>query len=353
MGNRSNAQIGTSCWVQENPAEFEYHVNPDCPRPLTGSPLTYAMGTEREPCYCAEGPGAGPSQPTTIDAACGGRDKAPDKELGEELEVPVRYAVSGVPICSVRLRLEDTVGTLRRNVALIAGKGFCEGLAFDLLFNGQVLENSASLAAALGSSLHRGALEHGAAVEIVRRRLCASDISVAKYSERALGCIRFIHKQSGAELLLRGVRCGLGKGASPMSVEFYSDPAFVEDGEDGCVSAHYVKVVGEYRADHSVTRHVQAMRPLRTRDDVVVARASDGDLWVSFRPEKLSADGIPRDIYSGARLEVLGSFNDEFIHVRCPSRGDGSVHRRDLEGLGELCLDWAGPEVVIGETFVH
>eukprot|EP00931_Biecheleriopsis_adriatica_P111285 TRINITY_DN85645_c0_g1_i1.p1 TRINITY_DN85645_c0_g1~~TRINITY_DN85645_c0_g1_i1.p1 ORF type:complete len:312 (-),score=74.89 TRINITY_DN85645_c0_g1_i1:100-1035(-) len=261
--------------------------------------------------------------------------------------IRVHSAITGDCLCTLTLPEDGTIACLRRAVL---GQGTTDrGLTFDLLHGSELLlEDGLTLAAA--------GVRDGSVVYQLIRRFKASDFLVSRFSERALGCLRFLHKPSGAEILLRGVRCGVGKGSSPMSVEFYSEPAFVEDAEGGGVFAHYLKIIGEYRADEGSTRRVTVKRPMRFRSDVVVARQSEGQLWVSFKP-----DAVPKpdrlcamsDVYSGARLEVLSGSDEEWLHVRSPLHGEGRVSRKDVEGLGKLSLDWAGPEEVLLESVLR
>jgi len=277
---------------------------------------------------------------------------------GGELRLVVELAATGQQLCALQMDASDTVGDLHRAVS----DALQQGCGFDLIVAGQVFPNSVALGAA--------GLRSSGAVQLVRRQLVAGDIALTKYSEGCMGCLRFSYQpltEKGAELHLLGMRCGYG---DFMSFEWYSDPSSVQDCDEG-VFAYYRKVVRDVGEDVR-TRHVSVRRPLRLRGDLVIARQADGCRWVPFRRDAgeeagsraggaegchFPIEGIPvvGDLPDGRRLEVLdeGAGGGEWLRVRCPSHGEGWVRLSDVERLGEVSLDWAGPEEVLTEVVLE
>jgi len=254
------------------------------------------------------------------------------------LSISILSAVTGEKLCTVRVDASDNVSGLRREVMLASASP--GAFAFDLLFGEQVLNSITQLAAA-------GLKDHDTCV-LVRRDINASDLVVAGYSERALGCISVTCKHTGAQLLLRGMRSGYEK--TNVSLEYYTEPAWAEDTDDG-VFVHYNKVRGEFRNGESITKLMKARRRVRLRSDMVIAEQADGLMWVDFKNDKDAPDSQIRNLFSGMRLQVLDS-DEETLFVRTDREGDGWVRRIDVKGLGGYCLDWATQEVVMEEEQV-
>jgi len=255
-----------------------------------------------------------------------------------DTEVVVVSALDGELLCTVRRPCYDSIASLRRAVAS-ASPQVC---AFDLLHNNQILADS--------SSLQDAGLACGSVVKLMRRNLRASDLTVSSYGEGGLGCLVVTYQPSGAELRMRGARCGDDKYNGIMSCEVYREPAWLEDEEDG-VLLYYQKTIGQFSAHESLTTHVKARRLLGLRSDVVTARDSEGGMWVTFKSEKTAPYKFGSDVFSGMRLNILDASDKDWLFARSPSkRGDGWVKKKDVAGLGECTLEWAGPESVLEQS---
>eukprot|EP00927_Polykrikos_kofoidii_P043122 TRINITY_DN37191_c0_g1_i1.p1 TRINITY_DN37191_c0_g1~~TRINITY_DN37191_c0_g1_i1.p1 ORF type:complete len:314 (+),score=48.23 TRINITY_DN37191_c0_g1_i1:96-1037(+) len=251
------------------------------------------------------------------------------------LKVTVCLCLSGEHVCTVQRSPADTVGSLLRAVSAAAP----QSSAFDLLFHDRILR--------IGETLFDEGMYDDSLVALMRRELRATDLTVKTYSEGCVGCLNVVYLPSGAELCLRGARVGSGK--EKLSCELYAGPAWVEN-EDDDVFVYYQKTVGVFSAANSSTTHVKVRRPLRMRSDIAVARHEDGGMWVSFRKSRNAEHEFGATVFSGMRLKILDACDPDWLHVRSHSQGEGWVRRRDTDGVGEVSLDWAGPENILSEN---
>eukprot|EP00747_Dinoflagellata_sp_TGD_P192603 gnl/TRDRNA2_/TRDRNA2_57686_c0_seq1.p1 gnl/TRDRNA2_/TRDRNA2_57686_c0~~gnl/TRDRNA2_/TRDRNA2_57686_c0_seq1.p1 ORF type:complete len:372 (-),score=29.57 gnl/TRDRNA2_/TRDRNA2_57686_c0_seq1:434-1549(-) len=314
--------------------------------------------------------------PTVQQEVSGAPGDATRQHREDEFQVSVSLALNGEHLCVVQRPAVDLVGSLFRAVTSVAP----QASAFDLLLGDQILSPSYTL-------LEAG-LYDGAVVRLLRRKLKAADVTVAQYSENCLGSLCFVYIPSGAELRLRGARAGAdrcGETRLSMFCELYVDGWLADEADE--VFAYYSKTINESTYEGSVTTRVTAKRPLRIRSDTATAKQAEGSMWVTLhahktasdeprvtakRPlrirsdtatakqaegsmwvtlhaHKTASDEPDQDIFSGMRLEILDASSKEWLHVKTPSHGSGWVRRRDVVGVGEWSLDWAGPETVIDE----
>eukprot|EP00927_Polykrikos_kofoidii_P084245 TRINITY_DN8829_c0_g1_i1.p2 TRINITY_DN8829_c0_g1~~TRINITY_DN8829_c0_g1_i1.p2 ORF type:complete len:290 (+),score=25.30 TRINITY_DN8829_c0_g1_i1:43-912(+) len=249
------------------------------------------------------------------------------------VKVTVRLGLDGEHICTVQRSPADTVGSLLRAVTAAAP----QLSAFDLLLDRRVLRVN-------GTLLDEG-IADDAEVTLIRRKLRASDISVNGFSDEGVGGLCIVYHPSGAQLRLRGQRAGSDKCSEILSCEMYAGPTSVED-IDYDVYVYYQKTVGKFSSSDSLTSYVRVRRRLRMRTDMAVARHADGGMWVSFKSDRDAEPEFGATVFSGMRLDILDASHPEWVHARC-HKGEGWVRRQDTSGIGEVSIDWAGPEEIL------